>query len=109
MLEDGFHRLLCIHRDGGLGVSADSSTCGVLPLLKLIAEVLCGLQGDGRSLLVHFHVRVATDASCLRRRKYLCGERIFRYLCGSAYERTLDDEVGDTSRTGALYVEEREV
>ncbi len=83
-LEYGLHCLFTIHRNGGLSICADNSTCGIQPLLKLVAEVLGGCQLHLRTFFICLHVRVTADASCLGRRQHLCVQRIFRHLlCGT--------------------------
>jgi glycosyltransferase involved in cell wall biosynthesis len=51
-LEDSLHGLLSIHRNSGGSFRAHLSTCGVLPFLELIAEVLGGLQCHLRTFLI---------------------------------------------------------
>ena len=98
-LKHGFHRLLAIHGDGGLGGGADLSTRSVLPLLEAVAEVLRGFQCHSAAFLILLQLRFAADAASLSRYDSR-GQRVFRHLGSGTDELALNHHIGETHRLG---------
>ena len=96
-LEDSLHGLLSIHRNSGGSFRAHLSTCGVLPFLELIAEVLGGLQCHHRTFFILFQVGIARNRTGLCR-LYRSAQHIFRYLSSSTDQCSLDDDIRQTHR-----------
>ena len=101
LLEDGIHRLGCIHRNGLLGLGTDLFAISVLPLHELITKVLVGSNGNLITLVEHNAIRSHSDATSLVDVD-AGGQAILYSVLRNTREGTLDNNVGIANLLGVV-------